>query len=987
VGVAADTPYDATQEVRFAVVMYGGVSLAIYINGVVQELLHLVRATAPAQPPTLTEVPAHALVAQGDLVASEPVYRRLGQLLEHRRRVEGEAARADAPGPDEPIRTRFIVDIVTGSSAGGINGIFLAKALANGSPLEQLKALWFAEGDISKLIADDASYVGTKLKRKSPDSLLNSRRMYEKLLFAFDGMDGAAAKGTTDDGRSRLVDELDLWITATDLRGLALPLDLYDRVVFEPRFKNVFHFGYANPFADGDDVHNDLVGENNPMLAFVARATSSFPFAFDPMELTAIDESAPANGDGTPASTQPGWKKFFKEYVDAGGTGANQDAYRFQAFGDGGYLDNKPFTWATSTLDRRRAELPVDRKLIYVEPDPGVADVLLKTPGQPFPVARPVDEQIKIRPKPDPLANVRAAVLELPRKETIRDDLQELLLRNRRVDRIDWAARAVDRAIAAQDWRPLDRDEWLEMNSARAARERYGLQYAAYYRLKISLALDDLAELGTRLAGFDTESDERSAIRCFIEAWFRRHYPDDQARNRFLVDYDLSYRLRRLDFVLDQMTEMMLADPGAAPALRALRRQLTAVFLTFRARGRELRTRSPENPLVASLRDVRIARADLLSMLSGARNQEESVARADTYLRERPQFEAGVTSFANAVRDGLEPVLGPNDSGGRASIADAWNLGVPADLVTRLLGFYDRFVLYDSVLLPLSYGAVGESDRVEVIRVSPEDATMLVDEVASGKRKLGGIEVGHFGGFFRLDWRQNDLLWGRLDAAERIVTTLLRPDEFELELIRGLVRDAQRAIIAEEKGLDPGDVAGADTALTSLQNDAIDRSLGGPRVSQILGRAAYVSAAVLGTVRSALATNVVLRFLRGFLISVGAAVRPSRAVLAATVGVAVAIAAIIAIGDATSAHWLARLGWTLAAVFLVLLALGVVIYVGGRRVRLAPPKPPPSKARTIMTLTLVALAVAAVAALAAIFVGALLDGVDMSSLLSWLPGW
>ena len=35
------------QEVRFAVVMYGGVSLAVYINGVVQELLHLVRATAP----------------------------------------------------------------------------------------------------------------------------------------------------------------------------------------------------------------------------------------------------------------------------------------------------------------------------------------------------------------------------------------------------------------------------------------------------------------------------------------------------------------------------------------------------------------------------------------------------------------------------------------------------------------------------------------------------------------------------------------------------------------------------------------------------------------------------------------------------------------------------------------------------------------------------------------------------------------------------
>jgi len=34
---------DVEREVRFAVVMYGGVSLAIYINGVAQELLDMVR--------------------------------------------------------------------------------------------------------------------------------------------------------------------------------------------------------------------------------------------------------------------------------------------------------------------------------------------------------------------------------------------------------------------------------------------------------------------------------------------------------------------------------------------------------------------------------------------------------------------------------------------------------------------------------------------------------------------------------------------------------------------------------------------------------------------------------------------------------------------------------------------------------------------------------------------------------------------------------
>jgi len=36
-----------TQEIRFATVLYGGSSLAVYMNGVAQELLRLVRSTAP----------------------------------------------------------------------------------------------------------------------------------------------------------------------------------------------------------------------------------------------------------------------------------------------------------------------------------------------------------------------------------------------------------------------------------------------------------------------------------------------------------------------------------------------------------------------------------------------------------------------------------------------------------------------------------------------------------------------------------------------------------------------------------------------------------------------------------------------------------------------------------------------------------------------------------------------------------------------------
>ena len=76
--------YNPRTEVRFAVVMYGGVSLAIYINGVAQELFRLVRATAP------NAAWDGLAIEDGDLSGIEAVYREIG-------------------GTD----TRFVVDILS----------------------------------------------------------------------------------------------------------------------------------------------------------------------------------------------------------------------------------------------------------------------------------------------------------------------------------------------------------------------------------------------------------------------------------------------------------------------------------------------------------------------------------------------------------------------------------------------------------------------------------------------------------------------------------------------------------------------------------------------------------------------------------------------------------------------------------------------------------------------------------------------------------
>src|SRR5262245_33384022 len=97
---------DYTKEVRFAIVMYGGVSLAIYINGIAQELLRLVRATARKQP--------------ADLTGTERIYRKVSYLLDNEGLTMDQLNQASAGTTSLPP-TRFVVDILSGTSAGGIN--------------------------------------------------------------------------------------------------------------------------------------------------------------------------------------------------------------------------------------------------------------------------------------------------------------------------------------------------------------------------------------------------------------------------------------------------------------------------------------------------------------------------------------------------------------------------------------------------------------------------------------------------------------------------------------------------------------------------------------------------------------------------------------------------------------------------------------------------------------------------------------------------
>jgi hypothetical protein len=76
-------------------------------------------------------------------------------------------------------------------------------------------------------------------------------------------------------------------------------------------------------------------------------------------------------------------------------------------FVDGGVLDNRPFGHAIAAIKAKPARAEVDRRLLYLEPDPGSP---AKSPPQRH------DE-------PGTIANALGALSGIPRKEPILDDL------------------------------------------------------------------------------------------------------------------------------------------------------------------------------------------------------------------------------------------------------------------------------------------------------------------------------------------------------------------------------------------------------------------------------------------------------------------------------------------------------------------------------------------------------------------------------------
>jgi patatin-related protein len=909
------------QEVRFAVVMYGGSSLAIYINGVAQELLRLVRATAPEFGGAANE--GHAHIADEELRGSERVYRLLGRILS-RQGPSGNLDNADiyAANPGD-IRTRFVVDILTGTSAGGINAVYLAKSLANDQNMDELKNLWVTEGDIGVLINDDESYKALRFKLADdtgePWSLLNSRRMYFALLDALRGMD--ADKPACEEGKSPLVDELDLFVTATDMFGRPVQMRLADDVVSEYRHRNVFQFRYRSSHACDID-HSDFGAQYNAFLAFVARATSAHQAAFSPVRLGDVGpitkeypQTYPAGDEH--AAEHEKLRAFYRDYLlqraqSATGYDAETDyeamAKAFQTvwFVDGGTLDNKPFSFVVEQLPLRHAETFVDRKLLYIEPSPEQSDWKM-APDK----------------RPQIVGNALAGLSSLPRHETIVEDLMRLLDRNRLVERLGHLMREMEGDLIAMSERP-PREEFLKLIKNRDLLEKWlkakGPSWGSYQRLRAAEVTDDLALLVTRAAGFSEDSEEFIAIRYLVRAWRANKYDSRMEDKKasiveFLVEYDLMWTMRRIRFVLKKINELAGLDKDAQriagvprrqkksdvwpaehdfedfrKALGRLRVALNSAYVELRGQRRIIWAPHEMNPFRTVIGTLDVGSSDLLELMrlptdddrrkraasllsmslreksaaqlrnlleeevamlrresrdeeaavllqvlrkNSTADEQLSLTRADAVEELTRQVKTKLTHATNQARSKCSAAINPvaEEAAGAARLS-RWD----PFLRDTLWYYYINFEDFDQISYPLLYstGVGEEADVIDVFRVSPQDASALIDECAQydgrgqktekcaeGKKvkKLAGTTLGNFGAFFEKSFRINDIMWGRLDGAERVIAALLPAHP---ALRDRMTEEVHRAIIVEEM-MSEDESARADTAMQSVIWQALDK--------------------------------------------------------------------------------------------------------------------------------------------------------------------
>jgi hypothetical protein len=248
---------------------------------------------------------------------------------------------------------------------------------------------------------------------------------------------------------------------------------------------------------------------------------------------------------------------------------------------------------------------------------------------------------------------------------------------------------------------------------------------------------------------------------------------------------DLDYQDRRLQFIIAAFSWWYrdAGKPGfpTRPELDQAKARLYAHAASLKALVPELANKTARAALDRAFPAAEVEQS--------ARNQDTQYV-----TRHRQDLDDLHRIVGGAVQDHVDQLEGALYAD-LVRLSTAWDAKVRLDLLVRYLGFpFWDVLVYPVQALP----GVNERDHVEVVRMSPFDSTVLG---WPGDKKLKGTGLAHFAAFFNREFRENDYLWGRLDAAERLVSLLL--DDSEKPSIPAdpdECRTVFRSILDEERG-------------------------------------------------------------------------------------------------------------------------------------------------------------------------------------------
>lgn len=697
------------REVRVALVLYGGVSLAVYENGVTKAFY--------------------------DLVKGNGVFGLVLGLLE----------------------ATAVVDVISGASAGGINGLMLATALSVGSDFDQTSKFWRKYGDIGNLMRPVS-------KADEAKSLLDGEGCYHDYLR--EAIKKLLESGMAEDENDG---EIDVFIAATDLPGHVETFwdqigdkiqDKNHRVIFQLKHRKgrkILGLVDEENFQKESPQHR--IEKQAEILASIARITSTFPAAFPPFQLDQIDETL--RGDV---------KKALETF---GGLSKNVS----HLYVDGGVLNNKPFKPVLRAIFYRMPYGLVDRRLFYVEPDPEHISQL--------------DEDNK-RKILTPMGTVVSCLTTIPSHQSIGDDLEQLRAHNAR---IKWLKEIKNKLFENRDG---------AHQSPASNNELYG---TAYWSTRVdSIARSLLLDIDAIPCAGDTmASVGHENLYKGLKDYLLKQSESSEAMV-IISSYDIDYHIRRAFHIL-----YIIYDALEAAGMVDIEKTQT----TMQAVSRIIKFLKLIREMLFMLRDKIMPHL----VNSGVVGSETilSIFRQFLFLN-APHWQPVVSRTYNGFN--LEALanrdaVGTLSSSVLSDVARAARFAVESFSLTALektaethvnnesractileatgnaLEFvvgewhqsherfkkfdncYKDFNTLDQIFFPLEFASgIHELDEIELVRISPKDAQIGLSKL-SAEKKVTGDELAHFAAFFRKDWRSNDILWGKIDGICRIIQSLL----------------------------------------------------------------------------------------------------------------------------------------------------------------------------------------------------------------------